>query len=68
MLALFNAIKYHGHNMYRKELIYEMTTYIINGDIVTVETYERDRNDNFNLGIAFTEETVDGVTTMEYED
>ena len=41
--------------------------YYINGDKVSEDTYERDRNDNFNLSIPFTETETPETLTMEYE-
>lgn len=42
--------------------------YIINGDVVTADRYDRELTDNFNCGIAYTETVTDDTTTMEYED
>lgn len=41
-------------------------TYLINGDEVTAETYDRDRTDNLNCGIAFTETQTASTLSMEY--
>lgn len=42
-------------------------TYFINGDEVTADTYDRDRADNFNCGIPFTEVQTADTLSMEYE-